>query len=57
MSDAKESDELPRIPDAAGGIQVNICKNPICPNFGWPADKKSSRWDLARKTWVEMFTR
>lgn len=27
----------PRIPLAAGGIQVNFCKNPRCANFGVPA--------------------
>jgi transposase-like protein len=27
----------PRIPLEVGGIQVNFCKNPTCPNFGVPA--------------------
>ena len=26
-----------RVPEAIGGIQVNFCKNPGCPNFGVPA--------------------
>lgn len=31
-----ESEET-RIPEEINGIQVNFCKNPICPNFGVPA--------------------
>ena len=30
----------PRVPSAAGGIQVNFCKNPACPNYGIPASTK-----------------
>ena len=30
----------PRVPNAAGGIQVNFCKNPACPNYGIPASTK-----------------
>ena len=30
----------PRIPLPVGGIQVNFCKNPGCPNFGVPASAK-----------------
>lgn len=30
----------PRIPEAADGIQVNFCKNPVCVNFGVPAKSK-----------------
>src|ERR1700674_2425171 len=29
-------DNLPRIPEAVSGIQVNCCKNPKCLNFGKP---------------------
>lgn len=25
------------IPEEVNGIQVNFCKNPRCPNFGFPA--------------------
>lgn len=28
--------QLPRIPVEVGGIQVNFCRNPRCPNFGQP---------------------
>ncbi len=28
--------KLPRIPLEVGGIQVNFCRNPRCPNFGKP---------------------
>ena len=28
----------PRIPEEVGGIQVNFCKNPMCSNFGRPAN-------------------
>jgi hypothetical protein len=28
--------ESPRVPLEAGGIQVNFCKNPACPNFAEP---------------------
>lgn len=28
---------LPRVPLPAGIINVNFCKNPVCPNFGIPA--------------------
>lgn len=34
---AKPTSETPRIPVTANGIQVNFCKNPLCPNFGRPA--------------------
>ncbi len=27
-----------RIPIDSNGLQVNFCKNPVCPNFGRPAD-------------------
>ncbi len=26
------------VPDAVGGIQINFCKNPSCPNFSTPAE-------------------
>jgi transposase-like protein len=29
--------DLPRIPDTVGGIQINFCKNPCCLNYGTPA--------------------
>jgi len=32
-----------RIPEQAGGIQVNFCKNPQCKNFGVPAKQKTSK--------------
>jgi len=32
-----------RIPERAGGIQVNFCKNPQCKNFGVPAKQKTSK--------------
>ncbi len=31
-----------RIPPAAGGIQINYCKNPACQNYGVPALEKQS---------------
>lgn len=34
MAGTKKRDDLPRIPHAYGGIQVNFCKNPACANFG-----------------------
>jgi len=33
----------PRIPETFGGIQVNYCKAPRCPNFGVPAGAKRPR--------------
>ena len=39
-----------RVPPAVGGIQVNFCKNPRCPNFGVPAStKRQPRGPGARK--------
>lgn len=35
--DAPTTNKPPRIPLAVNGIQVNFCKNPLCPNFGRPA--------------------
>jgi transposase-like protein len=32
------SEKTPRIPIAVDGIQVNFCKNPLCLNYGRPAD-------------------
>ena len=29
-----------RIPPEVNGIQVNFCKNPVCPNFGKPASQE-----------------
>lgn len=37
----KSSDEAGRIPQPYDNIQINFCKNPICPNFGIPASIKS----------------
>ena len=37
MSVSTNREGPPRIPLEAGGIQVNFCKNPNCPNFGVPA--------------------
>jgi len=37
------SGSRPRIPLASGGIQVNFCKNPGCPNFGVPAAPTTSK--------------
>jgi transposase-like protein len=33
----------PRIPPESGGIQVNFCKKPTCPNFGVPAAQQTAR--------------
>ncbi|MGO9612923.1 MAG: transposase [Dissulfurispiraceae bacterium] len=38
MGEDKLANKL-RIPVPAGGIQVNFCKNPGCPNFGVPASE------------------
>jgi len=35
--------KTPRIPEQAGGIQVNFCKNPQCKNFGVTAKQKTSK--------------
>jgi hypothetical protein len=35
------SDKNSRIPQPSDNIQINFCKNPICPNFGIPASNKS----------------
>lgn len=40
--------EKPRIPPAAGGIQINFCKNPGCKNFGIPASQEATRGSAAR---------
>ena len=37
MSVSTNREGPPRIPLEVGGIQVNFCKNPNCPNFGVPA--------------------
>lgn len=38
-----------RVPEVVGGIQVNFCKNPGCPNFGMPAStEKQPRGPGAR---------
>lgn len=34
------SEENPRIPASFDGIQVNLCKNPSCSNFGVPASSQ-----------------
>ena len=34
MTHPDKDDDVPRIPRAYGGIQVNFCKNPSCANFG-----------------------
>jgi transposase-like protein len=34
LQQKSSSGSRPRIPLASGGIQVNFCKNPGCPNFG-----------------------
>lgn len=39
---APESPKL-RIPEEAGGIQINFCKNPACVNFGIPAEQQATR--------------
>lgn len=47
----EEKPVRPRIPPAAGGIQVNFCKNPACGNFGVPAtaeQKKKGRGAQSR---------
>lgn len=38
---------LPRVPEAAAGIQVNFCKNPPCPNFGVPVPHMADRGGAA----------
>jgi hypothetical protein len=30
-----------RVPDAYNGIQVNYCKNPLCPNYGVPVSNEN----------------
>lgn len=37
MSVSTNREGPPRVPQDVGGIQVNFCKNPGCPNFGVPA--------------------
>jgi DNA polymerase III epsilon subunit-like protein/transposase-like protein len=37
----KFSDKTGRIPQPSDNIQINFCKNPICPNFGIPASIKN----------------
>jgi len=33
--------EKKQVPEPCDGIQVNFCKNPLCPNFGIPASPES----------------
>ena len=43
--DAKaEAAAATRIPPEAGGIQINFCKDPACPNFGIAEDVAVARW-------------
>jgi DNA polymerase III epsilon subunit-like protein/transposase-like protein len=45
----KSSQKDDRIPQPFDNIQVNFCKNPICPNFGIPAStKKQPRGPYAK---------
>ena len=43
MQKISSEEQTPRIPPEVGGIQVNFCKNPTCPNFGVPAAPRSQR--------------
>jgi transposase-like protein len=38
LDNSLDINELPRIPESVGGIQVNHCKNPLCLNYGRAAD-------------------
>lgn len=35
--------KLLRVPPPSNGINVNFCKNPICPNFGVPIEPKAQK--------------
>ena len=37
MAEKSSARKADRIPPEAGGIQVNVCKNPGCANYGVPA--------------------
>jgi hypothetical protein len=39
----KSSDKVDRIPQPYENIQINFCKNPICPNFGIPASNNKNQ--------------
>ncbi len=36
---------IPRVPVKNHGIQVNFCKNPVCDNYGVPANTKTGKGD------------
>ena len=37
----KSSEKVDRIPQPFNNIQINFCKNPVCPNFGIPASNRN----------------
>ncbi len=53
----KPQNKGPRIPIDSYGLQVNFCKNPVCPNFGRPASTdRQPRWSKADTSTKDTYT-
>jgi len=44
--------KLLRVPLPSNGINVNFCKNPICPNFGVPIEPKAKKGPGAQNAYT-----